>query len=106
MTSRQQPFTAAISILSGAILSAVIFFSAAPRLHAEDVEHCQRRVIHADQDLHRAIERHGHNSLQADHERHRLREARERCWREQHRWWDEHEHRWHSDRDWNEHDHD
>jgi hypothetical protein len=22
-----------------------------------------------------------------------------------HRWWDEHEHRWHTERDWDDHDH-
>jgi hypothetical protein len=35
-----------------------------------------------------------------------LHEARERCWRERHQWWDEHEHRWRTERDWDEHDHD
>jgi hypothetical protein len=35
-----------------------------------------------------------------------LHNVRERCWREQHRWWEEHERRWHTERDWDEHDHD
>jgi hypothetical protein len=106
MIRRQQLASAATTFVSGAILTAVLFFGAAPRVHAEDIDHCQRRVAHAEHELHEAIEKHGRNSHQASHERHELQEARERCWREQHRWWDEHEHRWRSDRDWNEHDHD
>jgi hypothetical protein len=106
MFRRHKPSTAAASILSGAILSAVLFFSAAPRLHAEDIDRCQRRVAHADHELHEAIEKHGRNSRQANHERRELHSAREHCWSERHRWWDEHEHRWHTERDWNEHDHD
>ena len=103
--TRSHPFsTAAASILSGAILSAILLFT--PMLHAEDVDRCQRRVAHAEHELHQAIERHGRNSRQANHERRELHEVRERCWREHHRWWDEHEHRWHAERDWNEHDHD
>ncbi len=96
-----------ISVLSGAALTAVLMFTAAvPRLHAEDIDRCQRRVAHAEHELHQAIERHGRDSRQANHERRELRDARERCWREQHRWWDEHEHRWRTERDWDEHDHD
>src|ERR1035437_1451388 len=106
MTSRLKLSTATTSILSGAILTAVLLFTVLPRLHAEDIDRCQRRVAHAEHELHEAIEKHGRNSKKANHERRELHEARERCWREQHRWWDEHEHRWHTDRDWNEHDHD
>jgi hypothetical protein len=35
-----------------------------------------------------------------------LHEAREYCWAHAHRWWDEDGRRWHTDRDWDEHDHD
>jgi len=49
---------------------------------------------------------HGRDSRQADKARHDLHEARENCYSRTHRWWDEHEHRWHSDRDWDDHDHD
>jgi hypothetical protein len=94
--------TAAASLLSGALL----FFTAAPPLHAEDIDRCQRRVAHAEHELHDAIRKHGPHSRQANHERRELHAARERCWSEQHRWWDEHEHRWRTERDWNEHDHD
>src|SRR6202162_5764041 len=81
--------TAATSLLSGAFL----LFTAMPQLQAEDIDRCQRRVVHAEHELHEAIERHGRNSRQANHERRELRAARERCWRERHEWGDEHEHR-------------
>ena len=92
------------------IPEALVASAAVPRAfapsHEEADERCQRRIEHAEHDLHEAIEHHGRNSRQADHERHELREAREQCWREHHRWWDEHEHRWHDERDWDDHDHD
>jgi hypothetical protein len=104
----RQPKLPAVArfVLSGTILTAALLFTAVPRLHAEDIDRCQRRVAHAEHELHEAIERHGRHSRQAEHERRELHEARERCWRERHRWWDEHEHRWRTERDWDEHDHD
>src|SRR5882757_3373288 len=59
----------------------------------------------ADHRLHEAIERHGYESRQADHWRHELREAREYCWQHSHRWWDVEGNRWHTERDWDDHDH-
>lgn len=106
MTRRSLLYAAATSFLSGAFLTAALLLTAVPRTHAEDIDRCQRRVAHADHELHEAIEKHGRHSRQADHERRELHEARERCWREQHRWWDEHEHRWRTEHDWDEHDHD
>jgi hypothetical protein len=94
------------SPLSLVILAALLLSAAVPRLQAETLDRCQRRVAHAEHELHEAIERHGHQSRLANHERRELHSARERCWRERHRWWDEHERRWHTERDWNEHDHD
>jgi hypothetical protein len=93
-------------LLSLAVAAGLMLFGAVPRAHAESPEQCQRRIVHAEHELHEAIERHGRHSHQADHERRELREARDRCWRENHRWWDEHEHRWHQERDWDDHDHD
>ena len=99
-------FLAKKSLLSTAFLAAVFCFTAVPRLQAESQAKCQRRVERAEHDLHRAIDRHGRHSRQADHERRELHAARERCWRESHQWWDEHERRWRHEHDWDEHDHD
>jgi len=100
----------AICVTNSALLSLCLGVGlavvAAPRAHAEDQDRCQRRIVHAEHELHEAIEHHGRHSKQAEHERRELHAARERCWNENHRWWDEHEHRWHQERDWDEHDHD
>src|SRR6202158_5083464 len=93
MKPQQKLPAAVMSILSGTLLTAALLFTVAPRVHPKKIERCQRRIAHAEHDLHEAIERHGRHSRQADHERRELHAARERCWREQHRWWDEHEHR-------------
>jgi len=87
-----------------AMLAAAFLFGPVMRVAASDV--CSARTARAEHKLHEAIERHGYNSRQADHWRHELHEARESCWRERRQWWSEHEHRWHHDRDWDDHDHD
>jgi hypothetical protein len=89
-------------LVSGALLG----FLAGPGarvLQAND--DCQTNIVKYDHKLHEAIEHHGANSKQADHARHELNNARERCWQANHRWWDEDDHRWHNDRDWDDHDH-
>jgi hypothetical protein len=92
-------------LVTGAALTAVLLFTSAPGLRADESE-CQHRLAKADHRLHEAVEHHGWDSPQAHHARERLREERERCYTGYHRWWDEDEHRWHSDRDWDdEHGH-
>ena len=90
--------------LAGAALAGFLLFSGTPSLRADD--ECQRRISRADHRLHETIEDHGRNSRQAEKARHELREAREYCYNRNHRWWDEDGHRWHDDRDWDDHDHD
>ena len=95
------------SLLAAAAFVGLLAFVATPRAsaHEDPYYKCQRRIAKEDYKLHEAIERHGWYSRQAEHHRHELREARERCWNEYHRWWDEDHHRWHSDRDWDDRDH-
>lgn len=97
--------TTKLIMLSAAVLGLLVFVTP-PSAQAETVERCQRRIQHADHELHEAIARHGRHSRQADHERRELHEARERCWREHHRWWDEDAHRWREEHDWDDRDHD
>jgi hypothetical protein len=88
------------------VCAALIGFLAGPGAQTLCADDCQANTVKADHNLHKAIEAHGANSKQADHWRHELNTARERCWEANHRWWDEDQHRWHTDRDWDEHDHD
>jgi hypothetical protein len=93
--------------LSGGLLGlafATALFLTAPAAQAGD--DCQKRIAHADHKLHEAVEHHGWQSSQAEHWRHELAEARAYCWEHSHHWWDEDGHRWHDQRDWDDHDHD
>ncbi|GAC1627675.1 MAG: hypothetical protein PVS2B2_16110 [Candidatus Acidiferrum sp.] len=89
--------------LAAALMSTFLFLSA-PIVRANEA--CQRRLVRADHRLHDAARRHGWESRQAEHARHELHEAREYCWAHSHRWWDEDGRRWHTDHDWDDHDHD
>jgi len=91
--------------LVSTVLAGFLAFIGASQVRAND-DVCQRTVARADHNLHEAIEHHGYFSKQANHWRHELAEARELCWESRHRWWDEDFHRWHTDRDWDDHDHD
>jgi len=88
---------------AAATLAGLLIFAGAPNLRADD---CQHRIAKADHNLHEAIEHHGYQSEQAEKWRHILHEERERCWTANHRWWDEDEHRWRTEHDWDDHDHD
>ena len=85
--------------LATAALGGFLLLAGAPSTQAHDRDNCSRRINKAEWKLDEAIERHGYYSRQADHWRHKLRETQERCWRERHEWWDEHEHRRHRDCD-------
>jgi hypothetical protein len=93
------------AVLAAAGLAGFLMFTAVPLLRADEHD-CQRRVARADHKLDQAVARHGYQSGQAQRARRELRDAREHCWNGVHRWWDEHEHRWHTERDWDDHDHD
>lgn len=90
-------------LTTGALAAGLALLAGASVARADD---CQERLVKADHRLHKAIERHGPESKQADHWRHELHEAREYCWSHGNRWWDEDSRRWHTDRDWDDHDHD
>jgi hypothetical protein len=92
------------NVLILAVQAVVLLFAGAPRAAADDG--CYRRTAHAEHKLHEAIEHHGYFSRPANHWRHELHEARERCWRQRQLWWNEHDHQWHHARDWDDHDHD
>src|SRR5579863_7733892 len=99
------PCGAVKNLVAAVALSGCVILTAAPRVRADN-DDCQRQVARADHRLHEAIEHHGYQSDQAEDARHHLREARERCWKADRKWWDEDNHRWHTDRDWDDHDHD
>src|SRR5262249_14449623 len=91
---------------AGIVASLLLAGVLTPVSKADAYEGCQKRMIHADRELHKYIAKHCYESRQDDHWRHELREAREWCWKHRHRWWNEDERRWHTDRDWSDRDHD
>jgi hypothetical protein len=88
---------------TGVLAGGLALFGGTPSAKADD---CQERIIKADHRLHEAAEKHGWESKQAAHARQELAEARSYCWEHGHRWWDVEGSRWHTDRDWDDHDHD
>jgi len=86
------------------VFAGAMLLASARVVRADDS--CQRRISEADHKLHEAIEKHGWRSSQAEHWRHELAEARSYCWEHGRRWWNEDDHRWHTERDGDDHDHD
>ncbi len=84
-------------VLATLILGGALMLGGATSAEAHNREQCGRRIERAEWKLDEAIQRHGYYSPQADHRRHELWEARERCWR-QNREWSEHHRRWREDR--------
>ena len=63
----------------GAILGAALLAGSAVPAHAERDESCERDVHRAQQNLDKAIRKHGEHSRQAEDRRRQLEEVRERC---------------------------
>ncbi|HMD40530.1 MAG TPA: hypothetical protein VKH15_14695 [Candidatus Acidoferrum sp.] len=88
---------------AAATLAGALMLSGAPQSRAED---CQQRIVKIDHELHKAAEKHGWDSPEVATKRAELNGARQWCWEHGHRWWDEDGQKWHTERDWDEHDHD
>ena len=72
------------STLAASLAGGLLLFGGATRvLAAADADSCHRDVEKWESRLDRDIERHGNDSRQANHDRHELREAREKCERYQ-----------------------
>jgi len=71
--------------LAAAALSGLLFVAGAPKAQAADRDACERRIARTEHRLHEAIEDHGYYSRQANHQRHELNEAYERCGRDRYR---------------------
>jgi len=63
----------------GAVLSASLLVGTAIPANADQDDRCRRDVHKAEQNLEKAIQKHGEHSRQAEDRRHQLEELRERC---------------------------
>ena len=84
------------------VVGALLFFTAAPRAHADDRSHCQHAVEKAEARLDKAIHDNGEHSRQAEDRRRDLNAERERCWGAYHQWWNGKDHRWETEHNWGE----
>jgi hypothetical protein len=92
--------TAAATVMGAALM----FFVAAPRVHADDRSKCQHAVEKAEANLDRAVAHNGERSREAEDRRRDLNAERQRCWEAHHQWWNGKEHRWETEQNW-DHDH-
>ena len=70
------------TLVLAVVLGALVMFGGAGTAQADSRgrdEACYRNVQQQERELSRAIERHGFNSRQADHERRDVERAREKC---------------------------
>jgi hypothetical protein len=85
-------------------MGAFLFLAAAPRVRADDREHCRQRIEKAEARLNDAIAKHGERSREAVDRWHDLRAEREHCYTAYHQWWDGRDQKWHDDNGWNRDD--
>ena len=65
--------------LAAAALGGLLFFAGPANANAAARDDCERRIARTQHRLHEAVEDHGYYSRQANHQRHELREAYDRC---------------------------
>jgi len=86
--------------VAAVVTAALLFFVAAPQVHAEDRGKCQHAVEKAEARLNSAIQHNGEHSRQADDRRRDLNAEREKCWNQYHQWWNGKDHRWETEHNW------
>ncbi|MGA9528787.1 MAG: hypothetical protein WBS24_11785 [Terriglobales bacterium] len=86
-----------------ATAAALFLFLPALHAHADDRARCQHAIEKAEARLDKAIHDHGERSHEADDRRRDLNAERERCWNENHQWWNGKEHRWETEHNWDNH---
>ena len=97
--NRRFGMTAVAALVAGALMW---FVATAPQAHADNRSKCQHAVEKAEVDLDKAIHDHGDHSPQADDRRRNLNAERQRCWDQNHQWWNGKEHRWETEHNWEE----
>jgi hypothetical protein len=90
------------SLIGGLAISAALVVSSGPRASANDDSRsrCRSRVEKADAHYRNELREHGKHSAKADEARGKLKEELERCWADDHSWYDPHHREWRTDRDW------
>lgn len=66
-------------VFAAVIIAAMIFGSSAIASAVDRDDKCEQRIHKAEDNLQKAIRKHGEHSRQAEKKRHQLEETRERC---------------------------
>ena len=103
MKRRQEKRSVRLAI-SALILGVLMTFVAVPSSFADGRAKCQAKIENREAKLHEMERRYGPRSPQAENWRRSLNAEREACWNKYHGWWNGDEHRWHTERDWHEHE--
>lgn len=69
-------------VLAVILAAFFLFGSALPARALDRDDKCERRIHRAEENLEKAIRKHGEHSRQAEQRRHQLEEVRERCHRD------------------------
>jgi len=89
-----------ITTVAAAVIGALLLFTAAPLVHADDKDKCRHAIEKAEARLDRAVRDKGEHSHEADARRRDLNAERERCWNTYHSWWNGKENRWETEHNW------
>ena len=90
------------SFVAGLAISATLVFSTAPKASANDDTRtrCRSRVEKAEEHYRHEVREHGKRSGKAEEAKAKLNQEWEKCWADDHSWYDPHRHEWRTDRDW------
>lgn len=103
------------TLVTGLAISAALLFSTAPKASADDNSRtrCRGRVEKAEEHYRHEVSEHGKHSGKAEEAKAKMNNEWEKCWADDHSWYDPHRHEWRTDRDWdrsydwdNDHDRD
>jgi len=95
-------FQRASTLITGLAIGATLLFSTAPKASANDDSRtrCRSRVEKAQEHYRHEVREHGKRSGKAQEARAKMNQEWEKCWADDHAWYDPHRHEWRSDRDW------
>ena len=90
------------SLVAGLAICATMVFSTGPKASANDDSRtrCRSRVEKAEERYRHEVREHGKHSGKAEEAKAKMNQEWEKCWADDHAWYDPHRHEWRSDRDW------
>ena len=90
------------SLVAGLAICGTMVLSAGPKAAANDYSRtrCRSRVEKAEQHYRHEVREHGRRSGKAEEAKAKLNQEWEKCYADDHAWYDPHRREWRHDRDW------